>query len=118
MKIKDHIFEEAKKVAHLLLEELIDLSDDQEQSINEIEEVTLDEKLDEMHENSAKKYYNKCYQCGFIADATKRYVAVQRVLKHKESCTEIKMNIGGQKKHCSKFDYVVYDALPMKAREG
>ena len=56
MKMKDHIFEEAKKVAHLLLEELIDLTDDQEQSINEIEEVTLDEKSDEMDENSANKY--------------------------------------------------------------
>ena len=71
-----------------------------------------------MDENSAKKYYNKCYQCGFIADATKRYVAVQRVLKHKESCTEIKMNFGRQKKNCSKCDYVVNDALPMKAHEG
>ena len=73
----DHIKEEASKVVDLLIKEAIVIHDDKEESIDDIEEVTLDETCEEAEETSLKKYCNKCETCDFTVDASRRYIAIQ-----------------------------------------
>ena len=76
----NHIYEEANKVVTKLL------NDEADDSIENIELVSLDETLEEGIDASLKQYHNKCENCDFTAVATKRYGALQLLSKHKQSC--------------------------------
>jgi hypothetical protein len=76
------IHKEAKKVVNLILKEIIEISDDDES----IDDITLEEKNDLETDDAGKKYSNECDICGFVATATRRYVAIRMLSKHKEAC--------------------------------
>ena len=112
----DHIYDEANKVINLLLEEVIDLTEEKDESIKDEREVTLDETICEVDENSSKKYYNKCDNCEYVVDACRRYGALQLLLKHKKSCAGSKMmkSCGEGRNKCSKCEFIEKDSKLMK----
>ena len=116
LKENDPIFEEANEVINLLLNDVIDLTEEKEESIEEVEEVTLDETIGEIDESISKKYYNKCDNCEYVANACRRYSALQMLLRHRASCTGSKMikSCGEGKNQCCKCDYIEKDLKLMK----
>ena len=98
----------ANKVIENLLENIDDIKDNEEEMI---QDVTLEEVADLA---SPKKYYNECEKCGFLANASRRYVALQQLLKHKELCTGSKTNRSEIRKTCTQCKYVGSDAIGMK----
>ena len=108
-----HIYEQANKIVDLLLDDVVDLTNDGEELIEEIEEGTLDETRGGLHE---KRYFNKCDECDFVADASRRYVALQLLKKHKETCCNRKNIKYGElgNLQCCKCDYEADDKMRLK----
>ena len=96
----------ANRVIKNLLEEM----DENEEEM--IQDVTLEEVCIDI--NTPKKYYNECEKCGFISNASKRYIALRQLLKHKEECSEIKTCKSYSKKKCTKCEYIFNDIQSMK----
>ena len=69
--------EDVKEVVESLLEEVILIIDDE----NTLEEESLEEIV---VDNDDKKYHNLCEECGLEFEATRKYIAVRLLLKHKE----------------------------------
>ena len=82
----EQIHEEANKVVDKLLSDVA--TDEEEMSIEEIDLVILDETCEEIDEKNLKHYHNKCENCDYVAEATRRYVALQFLSKHKQSCKD------------------------------
>ena len=76
---------EANKVVNLLLNDVIEMMDEKEELIENVKEVTLDETCVGA-EIKGKTYLNECENCDFVANATKRYIALKQLRKHKHSC--------------------------------
>ena len=74
--------EEMKSVVDSILDEVIMISDD-EDSMDETISPSLDEVINVVEE---KKYCNECGDCGLKLEAKRRYLVVQLLKKHKESC--------------------------------
>ena len=107
-----HIYEQANKIVDLLLDEVVDLTNDGEEFIEEIEE----RKLDETCESYEKRYFNKCDKCDFVADATRRYTALQQLSKHKVSCCNRKNSKSGElgNLQCCKCHYEADNKICLK----
>ena len=103
---EDIIAEGANEVIKNLLEKI----DDHEEEM--IQDVTLEEVC--IDTNTPKKYYNECEKCGFISNASRRYIALQQLLKHKEHCAEVRTNKSCSKKKCTKCEFVFIDPQSMK----
>ena len=84
------------------MKEIIEISDDEES----IDDIRLEEKNDLENDDAGKKYSNECDICGFLATATRRYVAIQMLSKHKESCFKIAK--------CVECDFSAKDSVVMK----
>ena len=54
-----------------------------DETIDDSMEVTLNQTLDK---NLPKKYSNKCDNCDFVAQATRKYIALQAIKAHREYC--------------------------------
>ena len=72
--------------------------------------MTLDETCEEESESVSNRYYNKCEKCDFTADGSKRYVALQLLKKHKETCKIVKSNT----RQCCNCDFETNNILIMK----
>ena len=64
-------------------------------------------------EKNEKKYNNKCDDCGFEFETVRKYLLVQELLKHKESCKDKTSNILSQTS-CTECDYKVKENYLMK----
>ena len=106
------IYEEANKVVKHLLDNVIDLTDGDEDSIETIEEVTLVETCAEQEENIKKKYQNECENCNYVAEESKRYIALQSLKRHRGSCCGSKTI--KYAKQCGKCDFKEKDYLLMR----
>ena len=76
---------EANRIVNLLLNEIIEISDD----ADSIVEITVEEVVGVNDNSKVKNYMNKCEFCGFEVIALKRYIAIQELNKHKETCCKI-----------------------------
>ena len=83
---------EVKNVVEDILKEVIEISDDEDK-----DEVTLEETVSSIDPINEKKYENKCDLCGHEVVARRRYVTVQMILKHKETCVI---------KSCTECDFI------------
>ena len=92
-----------------LLEEIDDIQDNEEEMIKD---VTLEEVCIDL--TTPKKYHNECEKCGFISNASRRYVTCQQLLKHKEKCIESKTNKTELKKNCTECKYIGSDVISLK----
>ena len=101
---KDDLYKEANKVVNLLLTEIIEISDDED---------TLEEICDVTTETMEKKYTKKCENCDYEVEATKRYVAIQILSKHKETCVK-KASKLSKTINCDECDLEVMDKQKMK----
>ena len=100
----------ANKVIENLIENFDDITENEDEMIQDI---TLEEVCIDL--TTPKNYYNECEKCGFISNASRRYVALQQLLKHKEYCTGgNKTNRGEIKKSCTQCKYVGKDTLSLK----
>jgi hypothetical protein len=104
----DHIFDEAKKVVNLLLNDIIDLTGEKDDSIEEVDDITLDETCEGDLLDEPKQYNNKCENCEYVADAPRRYLVLKLLSKHKE-----KFCISKGKK-CCKCDFEANEKMYMK----
>ena len=94
--------DEAKEVVELLLNDILEISDEDD---SEIQIVTLAEES----ERNMKTYTNKCDDCCFEAEAYKKYQTVQMMLKHKETCLTKKDHT-----KCEQCNYTAKNSLDMK----
>ena len=76
---ENEISVEAKKIVDLIIEDIIEISDEEES----LEDITLEETCVVSNASRDKKYTNKCEVCGFEATSNKRYLALQLLSKHK-----------------------------------
>ena len=102
----DKIKMEADKIVDLLLNEIIEIieiNDDEEC----LDDITLEEVSSSMTggNEDERKYICKCEFCAFEALSSKRYLAIQMLTKHKETCKTSK---------CVKCDFCVTDKNIMK----
>ena len=102
----DKIKIEADKIVDLLLNEIIEIieiNDDEEC----LDDITLEEVSSSMTggNEDERKYICKCEFCAFEALSSKRYLAIQMLTKHKETCKTSK---------CVKCDFCVTDKNIMK----
>ena len=117
MKMKSgEIFEEANKVIELLIDGVDNNVDENEELIEEVKEPALDETLGEMNESFSKRYYNECDKCDFVADASRRYTALQMLKEHRRSCCgshglTSEARVSAQ---CDRCDFAVKDSVGMK----
>ena len=79
--VGDHIFAEANKVVGLLVDNMV--GDENEESIEDSKEVTLDE-MDVDDSNLSKMYSNKCEFCNLKVEAPRRYKVFQMLKQHRE----------------------------------
>ena len=110
------IFDEANKVIDLLIDDVVDIDDDNEELINEVQEPALDETFGEINESYSKRNINKCDKCDFIAEASMRYSALQKLKEHKGSCCEsqgLNSNVRVNPKY-ERCDFTVKDSVIMK----
>ena len=92
----NEIEDEATKIAHILLNEIVDNTED---SSDEDETVT-------------KKYENKCDRCEFTVIKSRRYEVIRKLRKHKEEdCVNRSIRIG---KKCDQCDYKAKDPMILK----
>ena len=92
------VYEEAKKIVDLLLNDIILISDE-ECDETDTENISLaSEKL--------KRYRKQCENCNFIANSDKKYNLVRIILDHKESCCTNKMKKVKKMVKCDKCDFV------------
>ena len=112
---EDHILKEANKVVNLLLDDVIEIIDEKEESIDDVEEFTLDETIVDA-EIQEKEYLNKCENCSYVVNATKRYIALQQLRKHKESCCKNKINDSGclKSSKCDVCDFEDKNSISMR----
>ena len=108
---------EANKVVNLLLDDVIEIVDEEEEFIEDVEEVTLDETCVDA-DLKEKKYWNKCENCDYVANATKRYIALQQLRKHKDSCTNKTKQSGCSKSSkCDVCDFEDKNSMSMRRHE-
>ena len=69
-----------RDIGNLLEEEVIQIPDDEDKSLEESYKMEI--------EKNEKKYNNKCDDCGFEFETVRKYLLVQELLKHKESCKD------------------------------
>ena len=95
---KRKALEEAKHVVEDILNEIIEISDEED-----IEEVTLEETA--VKKDLEKRYVNECDICGYEVLANRKYVSLQMIKKHKETCME---------RTCNLCDFIPKDKQQLK----
>ena len=101
MKSYEHeiiIAKDAAKVVNEILKDIIDLSKDEE---------------DTLEANTGMTYTRKCEECDYQAKENRKYLAVQSVLKHKESNC-VNNVIKGSKNKCEKCEFAINESSKMK----
>ena len=81
-----------------ILKDIIDLSKDEE---------------DTLEANTGMTYTSKCEECDYQAKENRKYLAVQSVLKHKESNC-VNNVIKGSKNKCEKCEFAINESSKMK----
>ena len=96
------ISKEAEKIVTHLLEGVVCVSDDVG-DITENEEITLEENTGEKTGN----YINKCDNCDFEANTTRKYKALQLMKIHKDSCCFNKMKKVKKTADCVECSFIM-----------
>ena len=85
-----HILKEAEKVVSHLINDMIDVVDETDVTLNGDDGdsdtdscVTIEEGCDESNRKPKKEYSNTCDECDFKITTERKYVAVQQLLTHK-----------------------------------
>ena len=96
--VGDENTSEANQVINLLLNYIVEIVDGTEH----ISENANVETSDCLNDTLSKRYRNNCDKCEFVVDATKRYVALQLLKKHKTT------------NHCPKCDFSVNNYIILR----
>ena len=75
----------------------------------------MDETCGDLDDYNEKKYANRCESCDFVVNATKRYVALQQLKKHRESCSNSKKKqTGGKNSQCDLCEFKDNESMSMR----
>ena len=107
------ISQEANKVVNELLNDIIYINDD-EGNATESDEASLEELADNKSDKVEMKYINKCENCDYEAKADKKYLALQLLLNHKDSCCVNKMKKIRKTTKCNQCDFIMNESSNMK----